>query len=223
MNNHKEALVFFIEGKQFETFEQYLTGAALKKLAGIPESVALYLAVQEGYEPELIENDKEVDLARKDIEHFFVKDKLKFTINGVQFISYEQYIKGGKIRQLGNIPESDNIYLKNTPPWEDELIKDDEDVDLARPGKEHFISKSNPEIKLTIQTPKGNWTDSFNRNLTVQQLIEKVVVKFGFAPDGNYAIKIKGATANMVPSRTIGSYDLPNGQILVFTDLGKGA
>jgi hypothetical protein len=192
-------------------------------MAGIPLEAVLYLAVQAGYDPELIGNDTKVDLARKDIEHFFVKDKLKFTINGVQFISYLQYILGSKIRELGNIPESDNIYLKNTPPWEDELIKDDEKVDLARPGKEHFISKVNPDIKLTIQTPKGNWTDSFNKSLTVQQLIEKVIAKFGFAPDGNYVLKIKGTTENMVPSHTIGSFNLPNGQILVFTDLGKGA
>jgi hypothetical protein len=54
-------------------------------------------------------------------------------------------------------------------------------------------------------------------------LINKVVVKFGFAADGNYALKIKGATENMVVTQTIASYNLPNGQILVFTDLGKGA
>jgi hypothetical protein len=221
--DNKEALLFFIDGKRFETFEQYMTGAGLKKLAGIPDHVKLYLAVQEGYEPELIENDKEVDLARKDIEHFFVKDKLKFTINGEPFISYVQYIKGSHIRKLGNIPADDDIYLTNVPPYKDDLIKDDEEVDLARPGREHFISKANPNIKLTIQTPKGNWTDSFDKNLTIQELINKVVVKFGFTADGNYALKIKGATENMVVTQTIASYDLPNGQILVFTDLGKGA
>ncbi|MGZ3836823.1 MAG: multiubiquitin domain-containing protein, partial [Mucilaginibacter sp.] len=138
--DNKEALLFFIDSKQFETFEQYMTGAALKKLAGIPDHIKLYLAVQEGYEPELIENHKEVDLARKDIEHFFVKDKLKFTINSEPFISYEQYIKGSHIRKLGNIPADDDIYLTNVPPYKDDLIKNDEEVDLARPGREHFIS-----------------------------------------------------------------------------------
>jgi hypothetical protein len=156
--DNKEALLFFIDGKQFETFEQYLTGAALKKLAGIPEDVKLYLAVQEGYEPELIENDKEVDIARKDVEHFFVKDKLKFTINGEPFISYVQYIKGSHIRKLGSIPAEDDIYLTNVPPYKDDLIKDDEEVDLARPGREHFISKEKPfEIIIIVNGQPKPW------------------------------------------------------------------
>ena len=168
--DNKKALLFFIEGKQFETFEQYLLGAALKKMAGIPLEVALYLAVQSGYDPELIGNDTKVDLARTDIEHFFVKDKLKFTINGAPFISYQQYIKGSKIRELGNIPECDEIYLKNTPPWEDELIKDDEDVDLARPGKENFISKEKPfEVIIYVNGRKEPWKE---KTISYDQVVE---------------------------------------------------
>jgi len=158
--DNKEALLFFIDGKQFETIEQYLTGAALKKLAGIPEDIKLYLAVQEGYEPELIENHKEVDLARKDVEHFFVKDKLKFTINGEPIISYVQYIKGSQIRKLGNISGDDDIFLTNVPPYKDDLIKDDEEVDLARPGREHFISKEKPfEIIILVNGQPKPWKE----------------------------------------------------------------
>lgn len=160
MKHDKEALLFYIDGKQFETLEQYLTGAALKKLAGIPESVALYLAVQEGYEPELIENHEKVDLARKDVEHFFVKEKLKFTINGLPFISYVQYITGAEIRKLGNIPAEDSIYLKNVPPYHDDLIKDDEKVDLARPGREDFVSKEQPfEVTLVVNGRPKQWKE----------------------------------------------------------------
>jgi len=167
--DNKEALLFFIDGKQFETIEQYLTGAALKKLAGVPEDIRLYLAVQEGYEPELIENHKEVDLARRDVEHFFVKDKLKFTINGAPFISYEQYIKGSQIRKLGNIPADDDIFLTNVPPYKDDLIKDDEKVDLARPGREHFISKEKPfEVTISVNGRDKQWKE---KTISYEQVV----------------------------------------------------
>src|SRR5258708_34942797 len=129
-------------------------------MAGIPLDTDLFLEVQEGYEPELIENEKEVDLARKDVEKFFVKIKLKFTINGQPFISYEQYIKGSKIRKLGNIPESDDIYLQNLPPYKNDLITDDEEVDLARPAKEHFISVAEPfEVTISVNGRDKIWKE----------------------------------------------------------------
>lgn len=137
----RQPLSFTVEGKSFETFKQYLSGEELKRLANIPLTTDLYLAVQDGYEPELINNDKEVDLARTDLEHFFVTAKLKFTINGVQYISYEQYVTGKHLRQLGNISEDDDIFLKIDAPFKHDLITDDEEVDLARPGKEHFFSQ----------------------------------------------------------------------------------
>ena len=169
MSNHKDALIFYIEGKEFTTFEQYHLGAALKKMAGIPLETALYLAVQEGYEPELIGNDTEVDLARKDVEHFFVKEKLKFTINEQPFVWYHQYIKGSKIRELGDIPECDEIYLKNNPPYQDELIKDDQEVDLARPGVEHFISKEKPfEVIIRVNGRPEVWKE---KTISYEQVV----------------------------------------------------
>ncbi len=155
-----QALQFLIEGKQFETFHQYLTGAQLKGLASIPLAVNLYLAVQAGYEPELIGNEKEVDLARKDIEHFFVKDKLKLTINSEPFTWYEQYISGKQIRVLGKIAATDDIFLQVPPPYHNELISDDREVDLALPGKEHFISKAQPfEVILIVNGQPKKWTE----------------------------------------------------------------
>jgi hypothetical protein len=73
------------------------------------------------------------------VEHFFVKAKLKFTINSIAFISYEQYILGKAISELGKIPATEDIFRKIAPPFKEDLITDDEEVDLARPGKEHFF------------------------------------------------------------------------------------
>jgi hypothetical protein len=219
-------LLFTVDGKEYQSREQYINGAEIRQVAGAPEESSeskLFLSVKHPWIDELIQNDKAVDLARPEIEHFYFRNILLLIINGKQYVWDKEYITGAEIKKLGAIPDQDELFLAIKKPWPDEPVPDDKEINLARPGIEHFYSKANSNIKLTIQTPKGNWTDSFDKNLTIQELINKVVVKFGFAADGNYALKIKGATENMVVTQTIASYNLPNGQILVFTDLGKGA
>ena len=85
----KLPLKFVIEGKEYETFDQYKTGAELKQLAGIPLDTELFLSISKPYEDELIENEKSVNLARPEIEYFFVKKKLHFTINNVDYTWYK--------------------------------------------------------------------------------------------------------------------------------------
>lgn len=204
----RQALTFTVEGKPFETFDQYKTGAELKQLAGIPLRTELLLAVQEGYEPELIGNDDKVDLARTDVEHFFVKVKLKFTINGVAFVSYEQYILGKTIRDLGKIAATDNIFLKIAPPYQDELIRDDEEVDLARPGKEHFVSKP-VSITLIVNARPKPWN---KRNISFEEV---VVLAFGsYDPNPNrvYTVTYSGG----VPPKTEGT--MVRGQVINVKD-----
>ncbi|MDR0681949.1 MAG: multiubiquitin domain-containing protein, partial [Dysgonamonadaceae bacterium] len=140
----KVPLKFIIEGKEYETREQYMTGAELKQLAGIPLDTELFLSISKPYNDELIENDTRVNLARPETEYFFVKRKLQFTINGVQFTWYKQFICGIQIRELGKIPREDELYLDLPDGWKDDFIEDDEIVDLARSGVEHFVSRPKP-------------------------------------------------------------------------------
>ena len=140
-SNERIPLKFVVEGKEYQTCNQYITGAELKQIAGIPSDTELFLSISKPYEDELIENEKTVNLARPETEYFFVKKKLHFTINDTPYTWYKQYIRGIQIRQLGNIPAEDEIYLDLPEGWKDDFITDDEIVDLARPGVEKFISK----------------------------------------------------------------------------------
>lgn len=54
--------------------------------------------------------------------------------------SSEAIITGAKIRMEGAVPADYNIYLKVNGPGEDELIEDIREVDLSKPGREHFYS-----------------------------------------------------------------------------------
>ena len=80
-SNERIPLKFVVEGKEYQTCNQYITGAELKQIAGIPSDTELFLSISKPYEDELIENEKTVNLARPETEYFFVKKKLHFTIN----------------------------------------------------------------------------------------------------------------------------------------------
>jgi len=154
----KVPLRFVIEGKQYETFDQYKSGAELKELAGIPLETELFLSISKPYADELIENKKSVNLARPETEYFFVKKKLHFTINKIPYTWYKQYIRGIQIRELGKIPTEDEIYLDLPGDWKDDFIADDEVVDLARPGVEHFISKQKPvNCQIFVNGREKTW------------------------------------------------------------------
>jgi hypothetical protein len=174
----KVPLKFIIEGKEYETREQYMTGAELKQLAGIPLDTELFLSIIKPYEDELIENEKSVNLARPDTEYFFVKKKLHFTINGVPFTWYKQFIRGVQIRELGKISPEDELYLDLPDGWKDDFIEDDEVVDLARPGVEHFVSREKPSCFLIIVNGR-------EREWKKRQISFEEVVAIAF-PNVNY-------------------------------------
>ena len=65
----EKKLKLSVDNHSFETEEQFLTGLQIKKCAGIPAENELFLVVP-GYEDELIDNNKQVNLARPGIERF---------------------------------------------------------------------------------------------------------------------------------------------------------
>ncbi len=180
------SLKFVIEGKEYETYDQYKTGAQLKQLGGIPIESELFLSISSPYKDELIDNDKEVNLARPEIEYFFVKKKLQFTINKVPFIWYKKFITGSQIRELGNIDPKDDLYLDIKPGYEDDFILNDELVDLARPGVEHFISINKP-VLLTIivnASPKS-WTE---KTISFEQVVILAFGSYDNNPNKGYTV-----------------------------------
>lgn len=203
-DHQPKPLPFFIEGKRFESTERYKTGSQLKQLAEIPLSIELFLELEEGYEAELISNDTTVDLARKEKEHFFVKQKFKFTINGTSFIVYNQYILGAELKRLGNIPETEELFHKIASPHGDKVIQDEEEIDLATPGKEHFISKPF-SVTLIVNAKQKSWT---KRTISFEEVI---ILAFGvYDPNPNkvYTVTYSGgmppkSEGSMIKGQTI--------------------
>ncbi|MFP5040447.1 multiubiquitin domain-containing protein [Parasediminibacterium sp. JCM 36343] len=92
----------------------------------------------------------------KDHEHG--EHVLHFTINGEPFKSHKQYITGAEIKKIGNIPEEDEVFLKVEEGWENQLIKDEDSIDLAVEGKEHFFSKEkHKEVIIIVDGSPKKW------------------------------------------------------------------
>lgn len=97
------------------------------------------------------------------------KSILVLTINDKKYDWNKEYISGAEIRELGNIPNDDDIYLSIKKPWEDEPIPNDKQVNLARPEIEHFYSKSkNFSISLIVNGRPKVWTE---KTITFEQVV----------------------------------------------------
>lgn len=178
-------LKFVIEGKEYETFDQYKAGGELKQLAGISLETELFLSISKPYNDELIENDTRVNLARPETEYFFVKKKLHFTINGVRHTWYKQFIRGIQIRELGNISREDELYLDLPDGWKDDFIEDDEIVDLARPGVEHFISRNKIEgIEIIVNQMRKKYD---NPKISFEEVVS--LADGSYDPNRGYTVK----------------------------------
>jgi hypothetical protein len=88
-----------INGKKYEWNQQYITGDEIRRLGRIAKDEEIFLAVKKPWEDEPIPDDKQVNLARPEIEHFYSKAKeLTIVVNGtphkwaIEKISFKEVI-----------------------------------------------------------------------------------------------------------------------------------
>lgn len=186
---HEKELDLVIEGKVFRWKDQHITGVQAKKLAHLPAEAQLYLSLPDPWDDELIRDEDHVDLARPEIESFYVKRPLNYTLNRIGYESDRQFVRGLKLRQQGNIPADHQIYLVNKTPWEDELILDDDLVDLARPGTEHFISKPEAiDIILKVNNRDKPW---HKREISFEEVVKIAYPNYDSNADKVYTVVYK--------------------------------
>ena len=92
----KAVLHLTINGKGYEWQQDYITGAEIRILDNIPAEDEIFLAIKKPWEDEPIPDDKQVNLARPEIEHFYSKDKdykITLIVNGRPKLWTEKTIK----------------------------------------------------------------------------------------------------------------------------------
>ncbi|OFY82737.1 MAG: hypothetical protein A3F72_19905 [Bacteroidetes bacterium RIFCSPLOWO2_12_FULL_35_15] len=68
------------------------------------------------------------------------EQKFKILIDQKTFEVEEQFITGAKIKALVAAPANYGVWLKVSGPNQDKEIADNEQIDLAQPGREHFFT-----------------------------------------------------------------------------------
>ena len=114
------------------------------------------------------------------------KHVLHFTINEQKHEWHQQYITLDELKQLGNIPKEDEVFLAVKKPWEDELLKEDIPVDLARPETEHFYSKDKHfKVVLIVNGRQKPWTE---KTISFEQVVVLAFGTYDPNPDKVYTV-----------------------------------
>lgn len=138
----KKVLNLTINENQYDWHQQYIAGAEIRKLGNIPSHEDIFLAIKKPWEDEPIPDEKQVNLARPEIEHFYSKDKnrkIALIVNGrpkpwaEKSITFEQvvvlafgsydpnpnkvytvtYDKGPHENHEGTMVKGDKVYVKD--------------------------------------------------------------------------------------------------------------
>ncbi len=98
----KHVLYLNINGKQYEWQQEYILGSEIRKLDNIAPEEEIFLTIKKPWEDEPIPDDKQVNLARPEIEHFYSKAKhheIMLIVNGKprqwnkKIITFEQVVE----------------------------------------------------------------------------------------------------------------------------------
>jgi hypothetical protein len=97
---------------------------------------------------------------------------LHLIVNETNYKWEHQFITGVQVRELGNIPKEDKLFLAIKRPWEDESVTDDSKIDLARPGIEKFYSKQHDDFEPVVIIVNGRPKDWAERRINYEQLVK---------------------------------------------------
>lgn len=68
------------------------------------------------------------------------EQKPKILVDQKPFEIESQFITGSQIKSLVGAPSNYGVWLKVSGPNQDKEIGDNEQIDLAQPGREHFFT-----------------------------------------------------------------------------------
>ena len=97
---------------------------------------------------------------------------LHLMINEKNYKWEQQHITGAQVRQLGNIPQSDKLFLAIKRPWEDEPILDETMIDLLRPGIEKFYSSHVDDFRPISIIVNGRPKEWNERKISYEQIVK---------------------------------------------------
>lgn len=127
-----------INGKKYEWNQQYITSAEIRRLGHIAKDEEIFLAVKKPWEDEPIPDDKSVNLARPEIEHFYTKVKaVTIVVNGTPHKWAKEKIRFKEVIVLAFGQYIDKPTMVYTVAYEDGPKQNPEGSMFA--GREVFV------------------------------------------------------------------------------------
>ena len=81
------------------------------------------------------------------------------------------------------------------------------------------VNGKDQELSIVIEHPQGIWDATFAKTTKGAEIIDSVKQQFGYSQEGTYQLALTGGET-MNPERPIISYQLKDGDHLIFVDLG---
>jgi hypothetical protein len=97
-------------------------------------------------------------------------DPLVLTFQDNKYTWPHQYIKGAELRKMFGLAPEQDLYMSLIDPWDDVLIPNEEEIDLARPGIEKFYIRQ--PLDLRLGDKKYSWDKPFITGIELRKLGE---------------------------------------------------
>lgn len=83
--------------------------------------------------------------------------------------------------------------------------------------------KKDKTVEVTIQSTRGTKQFSFDRETKIETVVAQAVKAFGFEPGDKFQLVLATKPENpLQPERTLASYGIEDGTVLILTATGGG-
>lgn len=107
------------------------------------------------------------------------KQPNKIFIDGEKYEILNATLMGAELKEIAGIQENSDLFMINQDT-QDILIRNDETINLSRPGVEHFATRIKmKEFKIIVNGRENNWAQP---SISFEQLIELAFGVYGDAP-----------------------------------------
>jgi hypothetical protein len=82
--------------------------------------------------------------------------------------------------------------------------------------------KNDQDLTVIIKGPEPDWETTFPKTAKVSEVINAYVEKFNLSRKGKYELRLESdPNTALKPERTLVSYQIKDGDVLVFVDFGE--
>ncbi|MGN6683567.1 MAG: multiubiquitin domain-containing protein [Devosia sp.] len=183
----RERFAYLVNSAPFNSRDRKIDGREILSNAGyLPADDHVLIQILE-HGSKSIGLDEKVDFKDEGVEQFraFLGDRIfVFTVDGRGYEWGAAAISETELRGYTDI-KSDQVFALERADEPDKLIKDDEDIDLNRPGSEHLKIVHRPIVEVTVNTKTVRLTFGWHTGAQIKAaaIVQHVDIRQDFTLD----------------------------------------